>query len=52
MVPLYYNCRKPLELNIFCKKEMYVKVIKKVTKKKVNIICSDLKVTLGYIILD
>jgi hypothetical protein len=31
---------------------MNVKVIKKDTKKKVNIMCSDLKVTLGYIILE
>lgn len=31
---------------------MNVKVIKTGTKKKVNIICSDLKVTLGYIILN
>jgi hypothetical protein len=49
---LYYNCRKPLEFNIFYKNEMRVKVIKTGTKKKVNIICSDLKVTLGYITLD
>lgn len=47
VVTLYYNCRKRLELNIFYRKEIHVKAIKRVTKKKVNTICSDLKVTLG-----
>jgi hypothetical protein len=31
---------------------MNVKVIKRGKKKKVNIMCSDLKVTLGFIILE